>query len=436
MSFARQGLFVLLTRLLEFFISMASVILVARALGPEGRGKYALMTLIPMVLTSIATLGITNANVYLLKQKKYAPDNYITNSILFACAASVLVIGMFFILYKLFVYRFLPSLSFQETFVPLLVLPVSVLFFYLQNILLGLGAIAKYNLSNILLSGSFFVFLLALMANIDLTASRAVYVWMCSSAVTCIVTFWLCVKDSGFRFSPDRKLAMEGLRYGIKAHVGTVLLNSRNRLELVFIGYFMNDSAVGLYSIALGMMDKFDLLNRTVSYLLFAEVSASGKLEGERLTATVARNSFWLMVAAVLPLILMSRQILLLLYGREFLLSRYPLCILLLSTAISALVLALGSLYQGRGSPHTYSLGCGIGLVATALLDLALVPGMGLVGAAVANVAGTASMCCFYLFLHLKGSDNRLGELLVLRGADLRTLTAVFRKGGQPREEC
>ena len=440
MTFAKQGLYVLLARIFEFTVSMGSVILVARALGPEGRGKYALMTLIPMLLTLVTTFGITNANVYLLKQKKYGLNKFITNSIIFSFVSSALTTGLFYMLYNVVVYRFLPSLSPDEIFIPLLILPVSLLFFYLQNILLGVGAIRKYNLTNIMLSLSFFILLLLFMNDLKLTVWKAVYAWMFSNLFTCIVTLWFCLKESeGFRFSPDWSLAVESVRYGIKTHFGNVMLNSRSRLELIFIGYFMNNNAVGLYSIALGMIDKFDLLNRTISYLLFAEVSASNKLQGDKLTATVARNTFWVMIIAAVPLMLLSRPIIVLLYGEEFLLSRYPLCILLFSTAISALVFALGSLFQGSGKPQTYSLACGIGLVITAVLDLELVPSYGLVGAAVSNVLGCLAMCCFYLSLHLRSSDNRLRDLLLFKISDLQKYADVFKlkpKVKQQRFKC
>lgn len=437
MNFARKGLYVLLTKIFEFTCSMGSVILVARALGPEGRGKYAIMTLLPMLLALTATLGITNANIYLLKQKKYGLYKFITNSILFSCTASVLVIGLFFVLYKLVLYRLFQSLSFIETFIPLLILPVSLLFFYLQSILLGVGAIRKFNLTNIVLSLSFFILLLLVfITNLKLSVWMAVYAWMLSSLFTCIVTFWFCIEESvKFRFSPDWPLAVESIRYGIKAHVGSVLLGSRNRLELIIIGYFMNNPAVGLYSIALGMIDKFDLLNRTISYLLFAEVSASNKLQGDKLTATVARNTFWLMIVAVVPLIIMSRPIILLLYGEEFLLSRYPLCILLFSTVFSAFVLTLGSLFQGRGNPQTFSSACGIGLAVTVLFDIVLVPRFGLVGAAVSNVLGNFSMCCFYMILHLRESDNRLRDLLMFPTSDLRKYAYIFKRTSKAKQE-
>src|SRR5438128_7353655 len=54
----------LAARVAAFFFSLVSNVILARALGPEGRGVYAVAVLIPALIGLFAQLGIGPANVY------------------------------------------------------------------------------------------------------------------------------------------------------------------------------------------------------------------------------------------------------------------------------------------------------------------------------------------------------------------------------------
>ena len=69
-SITKKSTFVFLSRMIETCAAMANSIIVARMLGPEGRGKYALSLTILMLLLTPATLGISEANLYLSSRRK------------------------------------------------------------------------------------------------------------------------------------------------------------------------------------------------------------------------------------------------------------------------------------------------------------------------------------------------------------------------------
>ncbi len=393
---ARHSFFILLARLLEAVAAMVNSIILARMLGPDGRGRYALILAIVILLSVLGTLGITESNVYLINKKRYSAHNFISNSIYFAFCSSVLWFAVFILFYKLIGYRMLPTLTLSEILLPLTILPFYLLFVYLQNILLGIGAIYRFISTNIFLAVSPLLFLMIFLLDFRLTLREAIYAYMLSYMSACSYTFWCCIKEEGsFKFSPNASLAKESLIYGLKTNIGTILQIARDRLETIILGYFMMNSAVGYYNVATGLSDRLKMLPKTVSYLLFAEVSKSDHESGDILTAKFTRNILWIMSPLIGILIIFSKYIVLILYGREFLPAHVPMSILFGSTLLSAFTFFLGKLFLGQGRPRVYLFAGAAALVTTIGLDVLLIPLYGLVGAAIANTSGSSSYGLF-----------------------------------------
>nr|MBA3429907.1 hypothetical protein [Actinomycetota bacterium] len=76
-------------RALTFGVSVGVNIAVSRALGPEGRGQYALAVLSAISLTAITKLGLEHANVYLLGTAHVAPSRLASQNALIALGGGV-----------------------------------------------------------------------------------------------------------------------------------------------------------------------------------------------------------------------------------------------------------------------------------------------------------------------------------------------------------
>jgi len=429
---ARHGISVFAARVIAMGLTMASSMLIARLLGPDGRGKYALMILLPMLLSVPASLGVANSNVHLLKRSSYSVDNFVSNSILFALGASLLTVLVFWGAYRLGVSRYLTTLSYGETFIPLVLLPVNMTFIYLQNVLIGLDAVGRYNKTNILLSLCILLFICLFLLDLRLTVWEAVASWILAHTCTMIYTFRCCVREAGgFRFAPNRALAVESLRYGLKSHAGTIFDSSRHPLEVIIIGYLMDRSAVGYYSVAFSLTQRLQLLPKSIGYILFPAVSKASSAEGRKLAADAIRNTLYVMLLVAVPFVLLSRYVILVLFGPDFLPAQVVLCILSGGLVVSTVILMFGSLALGQGKPQLFSYASGGAFVATLILDFALIPRFGLTGAATANVLGTTFMALFYTVLYLRDSGVResgggLRDLFIPKREDWKRLTALL----------
>src|SRR5260370_4296740 len=77
------------SRVAVFILSLVAGVILARALGPTGRGIYALALLVPSVLVLVANLGIGNALIYYLARRTYDAEKIIGQLISLALLLAV-----------------------------------------------------------------------------------------------------------------------------------------------------------------------------------------------------------------------------------------------------------------------------------------------------------------------------------------------------------
>ena len=81
-SISKNSVITFSSQILIFILGFFTSIILARALGPKGKGIYTLIILIPTVMLKLGSLGIEDANVYFTGSKKYKIEDIVSNSLL------------------------------------------------------------------------------------------------------------------------------------------------------------------------------------------------------------------------------------------------------------------------------------------------------------------------------------------------------------------
>ena len=81
MSFIKTSFEVLSARIFVIILTIGTGIIITRYLGPEGKGMLVIISSIPHLLVAFGNLGIGNANLYYLGQKKYSIEKIVSNSL-------------------------------------------------------------------------------------------------------------------------------------------------------------------------------------------------------------------------------------------------------------------------------------------------------------------------------------------------------------------
>lgn len=205
--------------------------------------------------------------------------------------------------------------------------------------------------------------------------------------------------------APDLLLASTICRYGVRGQVGGMLGLLNLRLDFVVLGAMAGPATVGTYAIASKYAELLKLPGLAVTWVMYPRVARLGAAAiSARIRALVPR-SVLLSVALAVPLAAAAAFVLPALYGSEFDSAVPPSYVLLAGLVLAgASGLATAYLY-GDGRPGLNSVGMGLGLIITVVLDLLLIPRFGAMGAAAASAVSylVTDIVLLTMFLRLSG---------------------------------
>ena len=427
-QFARGTAITFVARVLSLILGIATSIILARLLGPEGKGTYTLATLLPALIVTFANFGIGPATVYHVAQRRYPRREILGNNIVFA-----LGIGMIGVLAGLVVAFF-----FQESIFPgvaqgylllaLALIPVNLFFAYLQNILLGAQRFKEINLITILHTLLFLAFIVIalwiLKAGIPGALLAAVLAWFLTNVV---LLFWTWKVADGISFKLNPAYLRKAFVYGIQAHLGNILGFLNYRIDIFLVNGFLNPAAVGFYSIGVGLVEKLWLISQAASTVLFPRVAAETDEQRRKdFTPIVSRTVLWGTSLGALVIFFLSRWIVEFLYSTAFLPAVQPLQILLPGIVALSVSRVLANDIAGRGRPilNTYvSLGT---LATNIILNLIWIPRYEIAGAAWASTVSYSVTLLARLFLYCRLSGNSWTKVLLPQRSDW----ALYRRTG------
>ena len=370
-------------------IGMLSALIIARTLGVEGQGRYALVILLPNLLYTIFNMGVAPATVFYIGKKEFALEDVFRTNLLVSMVISfaTILIGILFIIF--FHEKFYASVSIQLMFMILCVLPFLFLNKNLQVIFQGKEQFEKFNIVVILnqVGLLFFSSLFLLALNLDLFGALLAFVL--TQVLMLFLVFYYLQSEYNLKFTSGN-LSLDYFKgsvlYGIKGHLSNILAFINYRIDLFIIAYFLNDAAVGLYSVAVSIAERIWIVSQSVSSVLFARVSnLSSDVERAQFTALVSRNVLFLSILGGGGLFLLGKWIIYLLFGAAYAGSIAPFLWLIPGIVLGSMSRIISNYFAGIGKPeiNTY-----VAIFLTILnigLNIILVPKYGVVGAAVAT---------------------------------------------------
>jgi len=196
--------------------------------------------------------------------------------------------------------------------------------------------------------------------------------------------------------SDSRK--MRGLfRYSIPLLFAASIYRLLTHFDRFAIGYYLDTSAVGIYEVALAIGGLLTVFNKSFGFLLFPKVSELESENDLQEVNAIYQQTTKLIVLFTTPafLIVLHRpDILIALFGEAYEVSRIApvLSIIALGILTHAIVGPNSEALLGLGRPKavlTYNV---IAVVINVILNIVLIPILGLMGAAIALLAGYGSM--------------------------------------------
>ncbi len=207
-------------------------------------------------------------------------------------------------------------------------------------------------------------------------------------------------------------LVRDSLRMGLRGQVGNLLQFLNLRLDLLLVPALLDLAAAGVYVVAVRVSEVVAQAASAGGSLIFPAVASSDDpARATALTEQTARRSVLLVAIAALALGALAEPILAI-FGPEYHDGVDTVRVLLLGMLPLTLTRVLAGDLKGRGRPGVVSVAMGVAVMVTLVLDLALIPRIGILGAAVASAAayGLSAASLTWAFTHASG--GRAGRLV------------------------
>jgi O-antigen/teichoic acid export membrane protein len=302
------------SKVLVMALTLGMTVLVARALGPSGRGSVAVALALTLTLVQLGSFGLISANPYFVAKDAATVARLVTNSLWFALGlgAMLIVIGL---LFKAQFSGATRGLGWPETFAAVIAIPAALAALFLQSLLLGQGRTIAYNAVELAQNVLVFAALAIGLFVLDFDVFGVLVVLAAGYLVGVFAALALLYRHTRPAARPDAGLARATLRYGLRVYTATLLAFLVIRLDVFLVNAYLGSVEAGLYSVVAALAEGMYLLPTVVGLNLFPRVARGA---GAETTAWVFRIMFVLYGAICLTSIPLAAPGIRLVFGSDF----------------------------------------------------------------------------------------------------------------------
>ncbi len=366
-----------------FFVA---ALVLARSLGPAGRGVMAFFIVTALVGSRLASLGQSDATAVAAARhadrRAAVFGNAVCFGVLFGAAGGAVVFAL-----GAAVRRRLPEgidlgvLGLLAAGV--LLTTVSAL---AGGYLRGAGRFRAYALVYGLAPWLYAAVLIALWAGPGVDVHRAEVAWDVYALAGAGALLLAGLRVAGVA-RPARDLAREAVGFGVRAWVGSLAAILNARVDQILMGFITTEAVLGVYSVAVNVAEVLLYLPNAVGTTLLPAIARGAPelllprtLDAMRRLALVTVVSIAVAAAVGVPCIP-------LVFGSAFGPSRVPFLLLLPGALGYSVLVVTETALLAAGAPQLASLESLVALVVGVALDVALVPPLGADGASAAATA-------------------------------------------------
>jgi O-antigen/teichoic acid export membrane protein len=397
-----------LVRVVTYGLGFMVAVLIARTLGPTGRGAYYILVTVSVTAVALGHVSVEQANLYLWSRwtdrRQLAGASFLAALVLgfiVAGVAGVVILGP--------ARAAVPLENPGLLWIALVGVPVQLAGLYGAGLLVAGGWLRANNLS-LLASTVFHLGVIgALALNGWLDVRGVMVAWLVAALLVALLQWRGVLAHLGFR-PPSRALLRRVASIGLRYHLGMVALYLILRVDIFMLNALTNITQVGLYSIAVTLAEATFLLTDSVGQAAVARQIETGGAE-HHYTARITRTNFALSLLAVTVLTLAAPLAVPFVFGEEFRSTVGPLISLAPGIVAFATLRPLAVFGNQANQPGTITIAYLLSLLLNIALNATLIPILGIVGAGVASSVTYIGLAAFYCAWFLRVSELSPAEL-------------------------
>ena len=425
---ARTGVHLFGLRLATYGIGFVASVLIGRALGPDGRGRYALPMVVLAIVTTIGSFGLEHAQIYLAGRRVRLTTMWANAGFVGAVVGAVVCcVAAVVTLMPGGVPGSIPALW---LWVVLAQVPLLLQTLYWTNLLQVAGR-ARAAVGATLLGTTVQTLLVVVLVSAgELTPFLVLVLSGLANLLTWGGTILVGTRTGLVSWRLDRGVMRAGIRFGLRAQLGIVFVFLLFRIDQVMVQRTLGFEALGLYSLAVTLAELLWLLSDPfATALLRHQVDAEG--DGDvSLGYATARLGLIISGSAATVSWFAGPLLIKLAYGEAFAGAVWPFRLLLPGVVALAVQRPLAAVLLKLGRPGLLSLFGALALGLNVALNLALLGRYGPGAAAVSSSAAYVLLAGAYVWA-TGGAPGRL----VPTADDLSRLGRAVRGAGARAED-
>jgi O-antigen/teichoic acid export membrane protein len=417
-TFIKTAFATLAFKAVAMIAGLAVSIVIARVLGPEGRGLYALIMTLIVMSASLGVFGLTASNTFLVarNESKTRPIGF--QSLLVGLLGSLFAIAIVLLV------SYISPAIFNGLSKELLFLTFGMIPLFLWGNLfafayLGRGKIVEFNTFETGQRVIFFTLSVVVLWHFNSTLE----IFLSAVLVTLAATIAIYITKY-FRHAPagsmyEKSCLQESMAYGLKSYIATLLTLAVMRSGVLFVNYYSGNEEAGLFAVAQQVSELVIIVPTVIGTVLFGRIS---KGDSYNLTPKVLRTMTAIFLPITIIMFFASDWLVISIFGEQFSSSAMALKIMLPGAFLLGLEVIIANDIAGRGYPWPAVLVWIPVLIINAVGFVALIPEFGIAGASYSMTISFLVIFVLIMVYYLKLSKASPSDLFLIKKEDIDSM--------------
>ncbi|MDP8228473.1 MAG: oligosaccharide flippase family protein [Candidatus Electryoneaceae bacterium] len=411
-----------------FLLALGTQIVIARTLGPTGKGMFSLTLLVANIIVAFAHGSLSNANSHFIGRHPESRSALVGNSFFLAFVWGAIVTLAAMKWGDDLCNRFVPDIDRHLFGMAMIAIIPLLLFEFSNGLVMGLNLMRRFSATLILREGLVLGGVGSLAYFDIISVDTAVAVWVSASIIAAVVqggSAWMRV---GWGITVSPKLLKDMAVFSFQSHAANLSTFLRLRFDMFLVAYFLSMTEVGYYSVAVGMIAVLWYIPTAIAQVLIPHISERDDKAGDHLTPLLARLGFSVALVGGTVLGGAGWWLIRFVFGEAFSPAYIPLLLLVPGGVIYSLGKVLAGDLLGRGLPQYAMIISILSLIINISANLFLIPLMGIAGAALSASLTQAFSGLMFLYFFLKHSASPIGDMFLLKKEDFTRLYQSLRR--------
>jgi len=426
--FAKDSFLNLIRQTMVIVVGLVTSTILARGLGVEDRGIYALALLLPSLLVVLLNSGFQSAIIYYVASNEYNLGELIGKNIALSMWISVIAIALGGLVIGGAYQTLFPGVPVEFLVLSLLIAPITLFKENLTAAFQGLQHFRIYNLIEIIPQIGQLIFVLIMVYWLKsgvLGALIAIMMGRLAALTVCVMLIKRQINRQKVTFvwrdwSYNKRL----LSYGGRAHISYISNFLNYRIDIFLLNLITHSPFIGLYDVGVTLVERLWMISQSVNTVAFPRIVASkdGEVNRKQLTVLVFRYVLWFSSFAAFFSFVLGEWIVVLLYGQEFRYAAVAFRLLIPGIMILGIARVAGNDTAGRGKPGINAVQSILSVAVNIILNLVLIPKFDFLGAAIATTISYSMLGILFVYTFCKNTDTNWRELVLPTREDVRRL--------------